>query len=238
MEKILGLFAPVIIMAVIFLLNMVLPARKVGGYITKPGSSEKVEYRLNGILVFVVTVSLWAILGLTDIIPFDYLYSYRWHGLTGACILGLAFTLVLVLPHKPVRNSFLADLFLGRAENLQIMKGRIDIKMWLYLAGATMLELNVLSFMAHHIITFSENISPGIILSGSLLTWFVVEYLIFEEIHLYTYDLFAERIGFKLGWGCIVFYPYFYTVGLWSTVSLPDPETPSWLLVFFAVVFL
>lgn len=237
MEKILGLLAPVIIMAVIFLLNAILPARRVKGYISKPGSADKMEYRLNGIIVFIVTVSLWVLLCITGLIPFDFLYTYRWYGLAGACLLGIAFTLALVLPYRKVRESFVADLFLGRVENLQVMKGRIDIKMWLYLAGAIMLELNVLSFTAHHIITFSENISPGIILSGALLTWFVVEYLIFEEIHLYTYDIFAERIGFKLGWGCIVFYPYFYPVGLWATVSLPDPGTPSWQLVIFAVVF-
>ena len=59
------------------------------------------------------------------------------------------YSLVLVLPVKPVRKSFAADLFFGRTENLQLLQGRVDIKMWLYLAGATMLELNVLSFTAY-----------------------------------------------------------------------------------------
>jgi len=180
---------------------------------------------------------LWVLLGMTGVVPFDYLYSYRWHGLAGACLLGLIFTLVIVLSQPAVRRSFFADLFLGRVENLQLMNGRIDVKMWLYLAGAIMLELNVLSFTAYHLITFGDSASPGILLSAALLTYFVVEYLIFEEVHLYTYDLFAERIGFKLGWGCIVFYPYFYPVGLWSTVALPDPHTPTWMLILYAVVF-
>jgi delta14-sterol reductase len=237
MEKIMGYLAPVLIMAVIFVLNAFLPGRWVKGYITKPGSTEKMTYHLNGILVFIVMVVLWFLLGITNTVPFDYLYTYRWHGLVGACILGLIFTLLLVLPRKPVRKSFAADLFLGRVENLQFLKGRVDIKMWLYLAGATMLELNVLSFTAYHLITYSGTASPGIVLSASLLTFFVVEYLIFEEVHLYTYDLFAERIGFKLGWGCIVFYPYFYPIGLWATVALPDPHTPAWLLILYAVIF-
>lgn len=34
-----------------------------------------------------------------------------------------------------------------------------------------------------------------------------------ERVHLYTYDIFAEKIGFKLLWGCICFYPYFYAIG-------------------------
>lgn len=237
MDKIMGFLAPVVIMAVIFILNAFLPGRWVSGYIPKPGSLEKMRYHLNGIFVFLVMVGLWVVLGKTDIVSFDYLYHYRWYGLAGACMLGIIFSLVLVLPRKPVRQSLAADLFFGRTENLQLLKGRVDMKMWLYLAGATMLELNVLSFSAYHLVTYGDASSYGIILSACLLTFFLVEYLIFEEVHLYTYDLFAERIGFKLGWGCIVFYPYFYPVALWSTVALPDPGTPVWLLVLYAVIF-
>lgn len=25
---------------------------------------------------------------------------------------------------------------------------------------------------------------------------------LFQEPHLYTYDLFCEKLGFKLAWGC------------------------------------
>jgi delta14-sterol reductase len=31
----------------------------------------------------------------------------------------------------------------------------------------------------------------------------------------------AERVGFKLGWGCLVFYPFFYCVGLWQIAGAP-----------------
>ncbi len=70
-----------------------------------------------------------------------------------------------------------------------------------------------------------------------MLTYFIIDYFIFEEVHLYTYDLFAEKVGFKLGWGCMVFYPYFYAIFLWSTVSLPDPHTPAWLLIIYVFIF-
>jgi steroid 5-alpha reductase family enzyme len=56
-------------------------------------------------------------------------------------------------------------------------------------------------------------------------------------VHLYTYDLFAERVGFKLGWGCIVFYSYFYSIALWSTVDRPNPQTPEWLLAIYIFIF-
>ena len=109
--------------------------------------------------------------------------------------------------------------------------------MFLYLIGAAMLALNLLAFTAHHVIEFGDAYSPGVVLYCVLFFWFLTEYLVFERVHLYTYDIFAERVGFKLIWGCFTFYPYFYAVGLWATAHRPDPGTPWWLLVIFGLVF-
>ena len=115
--------------------------------------------------------------------------------------------------------------------------GRADAKMLLYLVGAIYLELNVLSFAAHHFLVHPDDPSPGVVLYVALFTWFICDYLVFERVHLYTYDFVAERLGFKLVWGCLTFYPYFYAVGLWSVADLPNPQTPAWLLVLSAVIF-
>ena len=64
-----------------------------------------------------------------------------------------------------------------------------------------------------------------------------MEYLNFEEVHLYTYDFMAEKVGFKLGWGCLTFYPFFYAVGLWSQVEKPNPHTPVPALIACAALF-
>ena len=237
MEKALGFLAPVLISAFIFCLNAFLPGRRVTGYIRKKDSSEKMSYRLNGILVFFITVLIWFLSGYFKIIPFDWLYTFRWYGLAGACVFGLIFSVSVVLPYPPVKKFFLADLFLGRTENLQFIGGKVDAKMWLYVTGATILELNTLSFASHHWIVFDSQASAGIFLSAALLSYFIVDYMIFEEVHLYTYDLFAERVGFKLGWGCLVFYPYFYCIFLWYAADLPDPHTPAWLLIIYAIIF-
>ncbi|MBW6500583.1 MAG: hypothetical protein K0B05_04240 [Bacteroidales bacterium] len=165
MDRILGFLAPVVAFGLILLLNSALPGRWVTGYINKPGSIVKMKYRLNGIYVFAVIVALWFILGFTRIVPYDFLYNYRWYGLAGAFTTGMIFSFAVVLPFPAVRKSFLADLYLGRKENMQFMNGKVDLKMWLYLAGAIMLELNVLSFTAHHLITYGQLASPGIFLS-------------------------------------------------------------------------
>jgi delta14-sterol reductase len=109
--------------------------------------------------------------------------------------------------------------------------------MFLYLVGAVMLELNVLSFAAHHVLAHPDDPSRGVLLYAVMFTFFLAEYLTFEEVHLYTYDFFAERVGFKLGWGCLVFYPFFYCVGLWATAARPNPHTSRALLAIAVVSF-
>lgn len=237
MEKIVAFFVPTLLYVVLFILNGLLPARRVTGYISKPNSTEKMKYRLNGILVFFVAVLLWFTLGNFNIIDYEWLYRYRWYELSGAFTFGIIFSLAMVLPFPAVRKSFWTDFYLGRMENLTLWNGRIDAKMWLYLVGAIMLEINALSFTAHHWMAYGADASMGIFLASALLTYFVIDYLTFEEVHLYTYDLFAERVGFKLGWGCLVFYPYFYAISLWSTVDLPNPHTSIWLLGLYVVIF-
>ena len=237
MDKVIGFLSPALIYFLIFILNIIVPGRWVVGYATKANSTEKLKYRLNGLPILVIVVLSWFFLCRSGYITWDWLYLYRWYGLAGAVVFGLIFSLIIVIPYPAVKNSFLADFYLGRLENPQLWGGRIDAKMWLYLVGAVMLELNVLSFAAHHYILFGELASRGIYLCTGLLTFFLIDYLTFEEVHLYTYDLFAERVGFKLGWGCIAFYPFFYAIPLWSTVELPDVHTPAYLLVIYALIF-
>ena len=160
----------------------------------------------------------------------------RWEIAAGACVIGVVFTLWIVLSAPPNKN-LLADLYLGRLANPQWLAGRVDAKMFLYLVGAVMLELNLISFTAHHLTAYPSDPSDGVILYALLFSFFVVEYLNFEEVHLYTYDFMAERVGFKLGWGCLVFYPFFYPVGLWALADRPDPHTPAPLLVCYALLF-
>ena len=238
MNEIFGFFAPVFIYIFIFILNALLPGRWVTGYINKPMSPEKQRYRLNGLWVLATVIITWGIVCRAGILPWDWLWQVRWYSLSGAVIFGLIFSFAIVLPFPKVRKSFPADFYLGRIENPQLWNGSIDVKMLLYLVGAVMLELNVLSFAAHHQMMFGDNASPGIFMAAAFLSFFVTEYLFFEEVHLYTYDFLAERVGFKLGWGDLAFYPFFYAIPLWATVELPAPHRPDFLLVIYFLIFL
>jgi delta14-sterol reductase len=237
LEFICGFFAPWAIYALILGLHLVLPARRVAGYVCDPSSGQPLRYRLNGPLVLAAAIGLWVLVGALGILPWDWLYRQRWASLAGACVLGLIFSLAIVLRAPATGRSFLADFFFGRLDNPQFLGKRLDVKMFLYLVGAVMLGINILAFAAHHVLLNPQAVSPGVLLYTGLFFWFIVEYLIFEQVHLYTYDLFAEKIGFKLGWGCLVFYPYFYAVGIWAVAELPPTPLPVWLLALFALMF-
>jgi delta14-sterol reductase len=261
-----GFFAPWIIYAVILALHLVLPARNVEGYVNDPETGRPLRYRLNGLPVLVVLVLLWVVLSRTGVFAWDWLWTHRWPGLIGSAVLGVLFSIAIVLGAPRTGRSFLADFYFGRRENPQFFRRRtgrgagrraggggsgrraadgagrqaaagVDAKMFLYLIGATMLALNLLSFTAHHVLTFGSAASPGVGLYCALFMWFVIDYLVFERVHLYTYDIFAERVGFKLGWGCFTFYPYFYAIGLWGVAGKPDPGISSWLLAVSALIF-
>ena len=131
----------------------------------------------------------------------------------------------------PPPAAVLATFFLGRNWNPRV--AGVDVKMLLYVVGATLLNCNILSCVAYQRLNRSSSLPGGAAGLGSSLStamqvylfcfeWFLVEYLFFENVHLYTYDLFAEKVGFKLVWGCFVFYPCFYCIGAFE-IAFADP---------------
>jgi protein-S-isoprenylcysteine O-methyltransferase Ste14 len=232
-----GLLAPLVIYVYILVLHLFVPARKVIGYVEHDVTGEKLTYRLNGLFVMVLTVATGFALVRGGVVDGTFLWDHRWQSLIGACVLGLLFTLWIVLTAPPTGKSLAADLFLGRHKNPQFFRNRVDAKMYLYLIGAIQLELNVLSFAAHARRVNGGSVPSSVVLYVLLFSFFLCEYLFFEEVHLYTYDFFAERVGFKLGWGCFTFYPFFYCVGLWSMARYGDPHPPVLQLVLAVLVF-
>jgi len=232
-----GYLAAVSVYVLVLLLHLVVPARTVDGYVVNPATGKPYRYRLNGLVVYWLTVGLWVLACSSGLLAWDFFWTMRWESVAGACLFGLAFTAWIVLPAPATGKGLMADLFLGRLENPQWLGGRVDAKMWLYLVGATMLGLNIYSFAMHHWITHPEDPSPGVFLYAALFTFFLSEYLFFERVHLYTYDFFAERVGFKLGWGCLLFYPFFYAVGLWSVADEPNPQASIGIHVLSTVLF-
>ncbi len=236
MNMFIGLIIPPVIYLIITILHLIIPGRWYTGYVNNEQTGQKLRYRLNGIFVLFASVGTWAYVA-PKFNALIWLYTHRWSSIISAVIIGLLYSAYMVFSTKPVSNNVLKDYYLGRKLNPQFKNGYLDHKMLLYLIGAVMLVLNVLSAAVSHFDSFSLNGNNGIYLCMFMIIWFVMDYLIFEHVHLYTYDIFAERIGFKLGWGCLSFYPYFYAIAIWSTVDLPDPGMQSWQFILSLILF-
>lgn len=237
MKLFLGLITPLVAYAVITLLHLIIPVKRIQGYVKNETTGKVMNYRINGVFVLLAIILIWFLLGYFNIVPYSWLYETRWLGLIGAVVIGFGYSFYIVLKHPSTGKSIFADFWFGRAKDAQIKDGFVDAKLWFYMIGAVMLQLNVLSFAAYHIMNV-ENINYGFLVGCAMLTWFCFDYLIFEKIHLWTYDFIAERVGFKLGFGCLAFYPYFYSVSLWFTAHLPNPDHPAWLTILFGALFL
>ena len=240
-EALAGFFSPLAIFAVFLLAQVVLPARRVAGYVADQETGQPRSYRLNGLLVFAIALVAWA-LELTGM-PRDWFYRSSVYAVAGGTVFTTIFAVIAVYsqPRGRIGNPLLA-LWDGRAQELSFFNGRFDVKMYLYVVGGTMLSLNALSGAAYHHELFGADSNPGVFLYAAFFTFYILDYFIFERVQLYTYDLIHERLGFKLIWGGLVVYGWLFILPLWGMAVHPDPGFSSaWTKVWLigtAVLFL
>ena len=231
-EAIAGFLTPLAVFAVFFLAQVILPARRVPGYVVNPDTGEPRNYRLNGLLVFGIALVVWAF-ELTGM-PRDWFYRSAIYAVAGGTMFCLLISLFAVFsqPQGEIKNSFLA-LWEGRALELPFFNERFDVKMYLYVVGGTMLVLNALSGAAYHYQLFGADSNPGVFLYAAFFTFYIFDYMVFERVQLYTYDLIHEMLGFKLIWGGLIIYGWLYILPLWGMAVHPDPGfSTAWTYIW------
>ncbi len=233
-EAIAGFLTPLVIFAVFFAAQVILPGRWVPGYVIDPETGEPRNYRLNGILVFCIAVIVWAN-ELTGM-PRDWFYRSSVYQVAGGTVLCLVFAILAVFRGSQGRIAKpLAALWEGRALELSFFNERFDVKMYLYVVGGTMLSLNAMSGAAYHYGLFGEDSNPGVFLYAAFLTFYVFDYFIFERVQLYTYDVIHEKLGFKMIWGGLMVYGWLYILPLWGMAAYPDPGFASGWTYFWLI---
>ena len=233
-EAIAGFFTPLLIFAVFFLAQLILPGKWVPGYVINPQTGEPRKYRLNGILVFAVAVIVWAF-ELTGM-PRDWFYRSSIYAVAGGTVFTTIFAIIAVFgqPQGKIKNPLLA-LWDGRAQEMSFFNDRFDVKMYFYVVGGTMLALNALSGAAYNYEIFGENFNPGVFLYAAFFTFYVLDYFIFERVQLYTYDLIHEGLGFKMFWGGLVVYGWLFVLPLWGMAAYPSPGFSSGWTYFWLI---
>ena len=231
-EAVLGFFTPLIIFAVFFVAQVVLPARRVPGYVINPETGQPRNYRLNGLLVFIIAIIVWA----TEVtgMPRDWFYRSAVYAVAGGTVFAALIALVAMLsqPQGVIKNPFHA-FWTGRSLEHSLFNERFDLKMYLYVVGGTMLVLNAMSGAAWHYERFGDNFNPGVFLYTAFFTLYIFDYFIFERVQLYTYDLIHEKLGFKLIWGGLIIYGWLYILPLWGMAVYPSPDfSTAWTYVW------
>ncbi|MXY13461.1 MAG: hypothetical protein F4Y46_05530 [Chloroflexi bacterium] len=83
--------------------------------------------------------------------------------MAGGTVFTAIFTGIAVLT-QPAESSkgLLAALWSGRVRELSFFRDRVDLKMYFYVVGGTMLSLNALSGAAYHYQRFGDDFNPGV----------------------------------------------------------------------------
>ncbi len=233
-EAIAGFFTPLVIFAVFFLAQLILPGKRVPGYVINPQTGKPRNYRLNGLVVFAVALIVWAF-ELTGM-PREWFYRSTIYAVVGGTVFTTIFAIIAVFsqPQGKIKNPLLA-LWDGRAQEISFFNERFDIKMYFYVVGGTMLALNALSGAAYNYEIFGENYNPGVFLYAAFYTYYILDYFIFERVQLYTYDLIHEGIGFKMFWGGLVIYGWLFILPLWGMAVYPSPGFSSGWTYFWLI---
>lgn len=136
MKLFLGLITPLVAYVVITLLHIIIPVKRIKGYVKNEITGELMNYRTNGKYVLLTSILIWFLLGYFNIVPYVWLYETRYLGFIGAGVIGLVYSFYIVSKYPSNGKSFFADFWFGRVKDSQLKDGLIDAKMWFYLIGA------------------------------------------------------------------------------------------------------
>jgi hypothetical protein len=198
------------------------------GYVKAVNGDEPLSYKINGLRVYFIVLVSSLLLVNAGVVSGDIMYVNRWNFAISSCVLGLLGVAALAwrgnpyerLPESKSLLDHINRIYIGWEMNPQYWSGKVDAKMFLYLVGAAVLSLNILSFIYASSLVHSTGVTGSCILYGILFHYFIIEYLYHEHVHLYTFDFVVERVGFKLLWGCVCFYPFFYPIGAWTLTNV------------------
>ena len=222
------------------LLQALLPGRRVQGRPLPDGS--RLEYRLNGLAAFALSVTGFIGLLAAGLIPADWLYE---RFIAVALLLTAAsypFALFLYFfgkrtdPAPHLTGIPLCDYFLGAGHNPRIPpRTGFDIKLFFEarpgLIGWVLLDI---SFLASEIQKFGRP-STAMILVTVFQFWYVLDYFINEEAILSTMDVVQEGFGWMLLFGDAAWVPFTYSIQAFYLLTHPV-SLPAWAAVLIIVL--
>ena len=211
------------------LLAAFLPGRAAEGAPLPDG--RRLEYRLNGLLALGLTVALALSAAWLGIVPAGLLYDQLGALVTTAnlvVLLGCVWLVVLgrrQATDAERRLNLLEAYTVGACRNPRI--GRFDLKFFCESRPSMILWILVDLSLAAKQFELHGSVSNAMLLVCFFQTLYVADYFYFEDAILTTWDIKHENFGFMLGWGCLVWIPFAYSLQPLYLVSHPEP-LPWW----------
>jgi protein-S-isoprenylcysteine O-methyltransferase Ste14 len=210
-------------------LQVWMPGRTVRGMPLPDG--QRLEYRMNGMLTFLLTLGVISGGVALDWLDATLLYDQMGPLLTVINIFTFAFACFLYFWglrgadwERPTGRP-LYDYFMGTALNPRI--GSLDLKLFCEARpGMIFWMLMNLSIAAKQYELLGTVTTPMLLVVG-FQSFYLVDYFIHEEAVLTTWDIKHEKFGWMLCWGDLVWLPFTYTLQAQYLVTHPH-ALPLW----------
>lgn len=209
-----------------------LPGRNEQGQPLDDG--RRLNYRLNGLASFVISICLWLVLHVTGLLPAAFVYDNFESILASATV--VVYPLCFYVYFLGRRQASAEELtlnpleafFLGAARNPR--NGRFDWKFFCESRpGLTFWVIVALSCAAHQYQVYGT-VTNAMMLVCFFIGLYIVDYYVNEEAILTTWDIVHEPFGWMLCWGSLIYVPFFYPLAaVWLA------ETP-YVLPWWGVV--
>ncbi|KAJ4705127.1 delta(14)-sterol reductase [Melia azedarach] len=198
----------------------ILPGKIVPGVVLADGT--RLHYRCNGLLTLSLWIVLLAIGARMNFISATVISDRGLELLSTSCIFSVLATLLLYVagcrsrskgtslkPH--FTGNLMDDWWFGIQLNPQFLG--IDLKFFFVRAGMMGWLLINLSVLAKSI--QDGTLSQSMILYQLFCALYVLDYFVYEEYMTSTWDIIAERLGFMLVFGDLVWIPFTFSIQAW-----------------------
>ncbi|CAI0469472.1 unnamed protein product [Linum tenue] len=198
----------------------ILPGKVVSGVTLQDGS--RLHYRCNGLLSLLLLVGLLGVGAQMEIVSATVISERGLELLSATFIFSVVVTMMLYVagrlskdkgsslrPH--VTGNLIEDWWFGIQLNPQFFS--IDLKFFFVRAGMMGWLFINLSVLAKSI--QNGTLNQSMILYQSFCILYILDYFFYEEYMTSTWDIIAERLGFMLVFGDLVWIPFTFSIQGW-----------------------
>ncbi|KAL3642659.1 hypothetical protein CASFOL_013474 [Castilleja foliolosa] len=224
------------------IVGSILPGKIVPGATLSDGT--RLHYRCNGLVLLVLLVCLLGVGGWMDLVSLTAIADRGLELFSTTLIFSVFVTLVLYVAGcrsraqssslKPqISGNLIHDGWFGIQLNPEFMG--IDLKFYFVRAGMMGWLLINLSVLAKCI--QETNLSQSMTLYQIFCLLYVLDYFLYEEYMTSTWDIIAERLGFMLVFGDLVWIPFTFSIQGWWLLN-NEVELTTAGIIANCVVFL